>query len=132
MKYITHRRFKSKCMSGEVNFPALTEFDCRGGVIFYGSTPICYDTSEDAFQFFARDDDGNGLLRGNLTQLIQKTLRKHDEKHQARWDKVWEDPYCLPYKQEAFEDHWLWNYDFYNAEILTLQHIATIVGAKED
>lgn len=131
MNYITHKRFKAKAICGDVNLPANTECDNREGVIFCGDNPICYEASENAHQYFARNDDGNGMLRGKLTQAIMKELDKKDDQHQARWDKVWADEICQAYKREEYADYWLWNHDFYNAEILTLQHIATVVGVKE-
>lgn len=131
MQYITHRRFKGRAMCGEVNLPAMTACEEKDNVICCQGHPICYATSENGHQYFARDDDGNGMLRGRLTQAIQKTLEQHDEDHQKRWDKVWDDPYCESYRRGEHGDHWLWNHDFFNAEILTLRHIATVVGAKE-
>ena len=44
---------------------------------------------------------------------------------------VWEDPTCQPYKRIEYADFWLWNHDFFNADIDTLRHIAKLVGAKE-
>ena len=98
---------------------------------FYGDKLLCVATSENAHQFFARDDDDAGMLRGKLTQAIQKTLAKRDANYQNRWDKVWEDPTCQPYKRIEYADFWLWNHDFFNADIDTLRHIAKLVGAKE-
>ena len=53
------------------------------------------------------------------------------ESYNERWDKVWNDVTCLKYKREEYDDHWLWNYDFYNAEIDMLRYIAKLVDAKE-
>ena len=92
MKYIVHKRFKGKALCGEVNLPAMTEVENKDGVICYNGSALCFDCSENAHQFFARNDDGNGMLRGKLTQAIQGRLAKHDKQHQSRWDKVWEDP----------------------------------------
>ena len=131
MKYIVHKRFRSKAICGEVNLPAMTETESIGDIITYNGQPLCLDTSENAHQFFARNDDGNGILRGKLTQAIQKTLAKRDKNYQARWDRVWDDPACQPYKREEFADYWLWNHAFFNADIDVLQHIAKLVGAKE-
>lgn len=131
MKYIVHKRFKGKTLCGDMNISATTVLENVGGVIAYGDKPLCFDTSENAHQFFARDDDGNGMLRGRLTQAIQKQLAKRDKHYQERWDKVWDDPICQPYKRIDFEDYWLWNHEFFNAEIDVLQHIAKLVGAKE-
>lgn len=131
MKYVVHRRFKDKAICGEVNLPAMTMCEETNGYIFHGDKLLCVVTSENAHQFFARDDDGAGMLRGKLTQAIQKTLAKRDANYQNRWNKVWDDPACQPYKRIEYADFWLWNHDFFNADIDTLRHIAKLVGAKE-
>lgn len=131
MKYITYRRFKDKAICGNVNLPAMTVCEENNGYISYNGKMLCAATSENAHQFFARDDDGAGMLRGKLTQAIQKTLAKRDANYQSRWNKVWDDPACQSYKRIEDDDFWLWNHDFFNANIDTLQHIAKLVGAKE-
>ena len=132
MKYIAHKRFKGKAYCGYVNIPATTVLESTDGVIFCEGRPICFETSENAHQFFARDDDGNGMQRGRLTQAIQKRLAKRDKRHQERWDKVWDDPICQSYKRVEFDDYWLWNHNFFGAPIEDLQHIANLIGAKEE
>lgn len=66
MKYVVHRRFKDKAICGEVNLPAMTICEETNGYIFHGDKLLCVVTSENAHQFFARDDDGAGMLRGKL------------------------------------------------------------------
>lgn len=132
MQYIAHKRLKCTAICGAVNIPAKTICDCVDGVICHKGLPVCYVTSENAHQFFARDDDGCGFRRGKLTQAIQNTLAKRDGNYQKRWDKVWDDPKCQPYKRAEHEDFWLWNHAFFNADIETLLYIANLVGAKED
>ena len=105
MKYVVHRRFKDKAICGAVNLPAMTMCEEANGYIFHGDKLLCVVTSENAHQFFAR--------------------------YQNRWDMVWEDPTCQPYKRIEYADFWLWNHDFFNADIDTLRHIAKLVGAKE-
>ena len=131
MKYIVYRRFKGKAICGDVNLPAMTVCEENNGYIFYDGKMICVATSENAHQFFARDDDGAGMLRGKLTQAIQKTLAKRDANYQSRWDKVWDAPICQPYKRIEDDNFWLWNHAFFNANIDTLQHIARLIGIKE-
>ena len=131
MKYITYRRFKDKAICGNVNLPAMTVCEENNRYIFYDGKMICVATSENAHQFFARDDDDAGMLRGKLIQAIQKTLAKRDANYQSRWDKVWDDPACQPSKRIEDDDFWLWNHDFFNANIDTLRHIASLIGAKE-
>ena len=50
-------------------------------------------------------------------RAIKNTLERRDSNYQNRWDKVWEDTLCQKYKKAGHEDYWLWNHDFYNADI---------------
>lgn len=127
MQYIIHKRFKTKAICGDVNIPAMTECEERNGVLFHNGKPLCYVASENAHQFFARNDDGNGLLRGELIQNIKRRLEKKDNSYQKRWDKVWEDSLCQKYKRKEFDDFWLWSHEFYNAPIEDLQYIHNLV-----
>ena len=72
---------------------------------------------------FARNDDGNGIVRGELTQKIIKVLAKRDNNYQKRWDKIWSDMSLLKFKRDEFDDYWLWNHEFYNAKIEDLKYI---------
>lgn len=72
MQYIVHRRLKDTAICGGVNIPVTTICEEICGVIYYNGLPVCYTTSENAHQFFARNDDECGLRRGKLTQTIQK------------------------------------------------------------
>ena len=128
MNYIVHKRFKGNAICGNINIPAMTVCAERDGCIYHNGDALCFATSENAHQFFARNDDGNGMLRGKLIQAIQKTLAKRDDDYQNRWDKIWNDPVCQPYKRIEYDDFWLWNHDFFNADIEVLQHIANLIG----
>lgn len=123
MEYISFRRFRGKAFSGAVNIRSGTPAIERGGVLFVSESPICLISSENAHQYFARNDDGMGLERGRLTREIQKRLKNRKEK----WSKVWEDPLCQKYKRKDHPDHWLWNHDFYNAPIEDLQYILDLI-----
>lgn len=133
MKYIVHRRIKRNVICGPVNIPAMTELDCENGTIFYRNGIVCCEDCDMSHQFLARNDDGFGMERGKLTRAITKTLAqtcgRDDKQHQERWDRVWNDPVCQPYKR-ADDERWFWNHEFYNADIDVLRHIATLVGAK--
>ncbi len=134
VKYIAHRRFKDVALCGNVNIPAGTEVELDHGILVWKDRPICKVTSESAHQYFACNEDGCGMLRGKLTQAIQNTLAKgdsNDAKHQERWDKVWNDPACKKFRRKEYKDYWLWNHDFFEANIMELRHIAWVVGAKE-
>lgn len=131
MKYIIHKRFKGKALCGDVNLPAMTICECDGAVISYNGSPLCFVRSENAHQFFAIDEDDMGMERGKLTQSIQKTLAKRDDLYQKRWERIWGDVKCQPYKRKDQGDFWLWNHDFFNAEIDVLKYIANLIDIKE-
>ena len=63
-------------------------------------------------------------------EAIVTTLKKQDEAHQHRWNKVWSDKLCQKYKRPEHEDYWIWSFDFYNAPVEDLRYIAGLVGAK--
>ena len=109
----------------------MSECEKIGDVIFYTGKPICFATSENAHQFFARNNDGQGMTRGKLTQAILGTLKKRDSQYQERWNRVWDDPLCQKFKRPEDEDYWLWNHDFFQADINELRHIAFVAGVKE-
>lgn len=131
MKYIVHQRFKDIAICGHVNLPAFTECESCDGLIMYKGKPLCYEFSENAHQYFAENEDGDGIKRGNLTQSIQKVLSKHDPWYQERWNKIWEDSICQRYKRPEYDNHWLWNHDFFHASLEDLQYIAKLIEAKE-
>lgn len=135
MKYIIHRRFKGRADCGAVNLPYATEVSECGGWLYSGGKMLCAATSENAHQYFARNDDGAGLERGRLTQAIQKALRPRNgdrtEQRDKRWESVWGSPLCQKYRQAEHADHWLWGHDFYNAPIEDLRQIAALVGVRE-
>ena len=88
MKYITFQRFKGIAICGEINLPALTEVKLKGNMLYQDNKPTYIFTSENAHKYFARNDDGQGMERGRLTQQIQKILRNRDKHYQDRWDKI--------------------------------------------
>lgn len=127
--YITRKRFKKRCIQGDVNFPYNTEFDClENGMIIYNNKPVCFKTSQDAYDYFARNDDNKGKERGKLIEDILNLTRndraKDKEKRERAWKIIWNDSYIVDkFKRKDHDDVWLWNYDFFNAEISDLEMI---------
>lgn len=73
--YITVKRAKFKTISGEVNIPYGTKLEVGGNVLLHNGKPVCAVFSDCAYEFFAQNDDGQGLLRGKLIQTIKSTLQ---------------------------------------------------------
>lgn len=158
MTYLVTRRFKAKTMSGIVNLPYGTECELQGETLYHGGKPLCFVTSENAHNYFSRNDDGQGERRGELVHDILARLTENNIKYfegdespfgggkiypekfaayKARekerlsaWDRVWDDQSIRKYKRVEFADYWLFNHDFYNAPIEDLEYILKIVKGE--
>lgn len=71
--------------------------------MFWKGKLLCGITSQNAYDYFSRDDDGQGKLRGQLVEAIKDRLEKRDKGYQARWNQVWADPKCQQYKRPEHE-----------------------------
>lgn len=128
MEYICHKRFKGKAFYGDANIPYGTKLYVKEGILYTNTNePICYVTSQVAYDHFAVNDDEQGLKRGELTSEIIKTLAVKDDKYQTRWDKIWSDISLLRYKRIEYDDYWLWNFSFFNASIVDLEKIYNMI-----
>lgn len=132
MEYVVHHRFKKKAICGDVNIPAMEICEEVNGAIFYNNKLICSSKCKNAHQYFARNDDGQGMLRGNLTQAIQERLNEinNSNEYETIWKQIQNDSICQKYKRFKDEDTWLWNHEFFNANINDLQYIANLIGVK--
>ena len=127
--YLCRKRARFDGISGQVNIPYGTALICQDGFLMHQNKPLCGITSQNAYDFFSQNDDGMGRERGDLVGRILSKLQKRDSGYQARWNKVWEDARCQKYKRPEHEDHWFWNFDFYNGPVEDLRHIAGLIGA---
>ena len=128
MDYICFNRFKQNALCGEVNIRYGTKLDEANNIISHCGNPICYTKSQNAYDYFARNDDGKGLERGKLTAEIIKLLNnRKDGKYQDRWARIWGDLSLLKYKRPEHDDYWLWNFDFFNASIEELNRIKSMI-----
>lgn len=129
MSYITIRRFHAAAICGNVNLPYGTACECVNGIITYEGNQLCYNRSQNAYDYFASNDDGMGLKRGKLIQNITRALA-NPSKRQERWDRIWGDTSLHRFRRnEEYADPntWLWNFDFFNASIEDLAYIWKIV-----
>lgn len=127
--YLCRKRARFDGISGQVNIPYGTALICQDGFLMHQNKPLCGITSQNAYDFFSQNDDGMGWERGDLVGRILSRLQKRDAGYQARWNKVWEDSRCQKYKRPEHEDHWIWNFDFYNGPVEDLRYIAGLIGA---
>ena len=128
--YIVTKKFSGHVICGDIVLQAGIQLPTSQGYILCPEGPVCVVTSQNAYDYFAQNDDGNGERRGFLTQDILRRLRKlkpSAQRYDHIWGKIWEDAICLKYKRPEHADHWLWNYDFYNAKIEDLEYIRNLV-----
>lgn len=127
MKYITRKRYKKKCIQGYVNIPFGTELESKENMIFYKDKPVCIDTSQDAFDYFVSNEDGNGLQRSNLINWILDNTSfdkiKDKNKYNDIWQMIWSNKYYHKFKRPDNNDVWLWYKDFYLASIEDLKSL---------
>ncbi len=124
MQYIVHTDFVGKAISGEVNLPAGTECTEINGIIYHNARAVCRIGSNNANKHFARNNDGNGLKRGELIKTIKGALALQDEHTYERWHRLMTCPVCKQFDRNPGGDTWEWNLAFYNASIATLEHMA--------
>ena len=127
MRYIVTRRFRCNAICGPVNLPYGTEVSSDGAFLTVNGEKLCSITSQNAYDYFSRDDDGLGKERGKLVKDIQRTLERRDAKHQARWDKLWADAGANRLRRADHKDFWVWNHNFYNAEVNELRRIRLLL-----
>ena len=131
MRYIVTRRFRCNAICGPVNLPYGTTCEEHDGIlVLEDGRKLCADTSQNAYDYFSRDDDGHGLERGKLVEEITSRMEKRDAKHQSRWDALWADADSNRLRRKDSQDFWIWPFDFYNADIPEFKHIANLIGIK--
>ena len=131
MRYIVTNRFKGQAICGAVNLPYGTTCEEHDGIlVLEDGRKLCADTSQNAYDYFSRNDDDHGLERGKLVEEITSRMEKRDAKHQARWDALWADEVANRLRRKDSPDFWIWSFDFYNADIPDLKHIANLIGIK--
>ena len=128
MHYIVTRRFRGKAICGAVNLTYGTACDTQDGyLILDDGRCLCAVTSQNAYDYFSRDDDGMGRDRGKLVQDIRSTLERRDAKYQARWNRLWADEEANKLRRTEYEDYWLWSFAFYNADVNELRRISRLL-----
>ena len=136
MEYIVHHRCREKDMTGkDMNLRFGTKLRCENGIIYAEYGPLCYDTSENAHRYFARNDDGQGLRRGALTWAIAYAQRIRYNRANDRVQRFSDA------EIETLERDWsryligdlpviLFNHDFFNAEVDELERMADALNIR--
>lgn len=129
MEYIIHRKFKGKAAGGDsVNLAVGTTYQTIGNWIADENRAICSTHSETAHKHFARNDDGQGLKRGELTYKIAYAPR--DSGDGFRFSEKQRDLLTTKWSRFLRPEHGfiIFNDDFFNAEILELMQLNYELG----
>ncbi len=130
IEYVARKRARFVSHGERVNIPYGTALEAADGWLLWRGAPLCRVHSQNALDYFSRNDDGKGLERGALVGAIISRLEKQDGEHQTRWDMVWHDPLCQRYRRKEHKDHWIWSRAFYSAPVEDLRQIAALIGAR--
>lgn len=126
MKYICHKPYHKKCACGRKLFIKTGQIlDTVGAFIVMNDKAVCNIKSEDAYMYFARNDDSMGIKRGELTHLIAYSYRRPNKDNSYRFTpeeiEMLKTDYIKYLRQDC--DALIFNYDFFNADIEVLEDI---------
>lgn len=122
---MTYKRFKDKAICGNVNIPALSECEVIDDFIFYNNKLICRIQSQNSLDHFLSNDDGEGKLRADYIKSIKKLIEKGNKSDKIKI--LFSDNISNKYRRQEHDDVWLWSYKFYQAPIIDLMHIKSII-----
>ena len=125
--YVVRRRARFLAICGPVNLPYGTVVSSDGAFLSINDQKLCSVTSQNAFDFFSRNDDGRGMERGKLVEEITSRLEKRDARPQARGDSLWADAVANRLRRQDHADFWVWGQAFYQADIQDLEHILKLI-----
>jgi hypothetical protein len=134
MKYIARKRYKKKCIQGEVNIPFGTELSSEKNIIYYKNRPVCFDTSQDALDYFVSNEDNQGLYRIELINwILDHTSNKIKDKNRYEkiWKMIWSNDKYYKFKRSDNDERWLWYKGFYTASIDDLQMLVDDIKTIE-
>ena len=143
MKYIVCKQFKKRAICGDVNLIKGTTLNETNGIIYHNEDQICFKTSQNAFDYFARNDDGKGKERFALTsKILDKIKDLVIETNEAMFAKTDDDTEPAPVEDKVSKaystiresyprflkgDLDIFSVEFYNAEIADLEKVQELV-----
>ena len=127
--YILCKKFNEKSISGFINLSVDTECEVIDNIIHYNNKPICYITSQNAYDYFSNNEDGKGKQRFKLIGKIKDELKRLNNEYSDKVAGLLKD--CETEEEvqsalaniEPIETNITLNYEFYNKPINELQSI---------
>lgn len=131
-KYMVRKRLRGiDTEKKEVNIPYGTIIECKAGWIRYRGRVLCFEDCQMQKDYLVQANSPNPKERATAIEDILYLLRrpgnhatpKEVQAYDSRWKEIWDDPNLQKYRREDFEDYWLWNNKFYDAEYVELLYI---------
>lgn len=126
MQYVCHQRYRKKGACGRKYFFKPGDIlESIGPFIAKDNREVCSRSSDDAFRYFARNDDGHGMERGELTYSVAYAERHPNKENGYRFTPEEIGMLEREYPQYLVPgiDVILFNADFFNADISVLREI---------
>lgn len=124
MTYFTRKRFKKKCIQGYVNIPYGTLLNVDDtGLLYFNNKPVCYNRSQDAFDYFVSNHDNQGPYRAELISWILQHTNQKTAKHDDIWKMIWNTHKYDMLRRQDIKTNWIWYKNFYSASIELLEDL---------
>ena len=124
-RYIAYRPLNRKCLGGRVNIKRGDVLKQDKGVLFYKNVAVCVWNCQVAKEYFAPDDDNNGLRRGDIIYAIAFK----EPLTELQKDIVLATPSINRFLRKDNRTI-LFNDDFFSASVMELMDIAWKLGIK--
>lgn len=154
--YIVGKAFNGDGIWGHFELPVGTVLVEDNNILSYQGKKVCYATSQDAYDYFSRNDDQEGARRFALVNNIKDTLNALKNDYVSKCEKIRKN-YLLPSEEREsriaeIDDEWsdaldrlhtnnrtkvfftngVFNFSFYNASIRDLEYVQYIIEQKEE
>lgn len=141
--YIVHRKYIGKILDGSNKDVTLNRgtkaflVEENGFIFIENAIPVCAQDSLIAHEYFCRNDDGKGLIRGKLTWAIAFAQRSRISKdgHANRFSDEELNEINTNWKHFTRSDTpevIIFNTDFFNADIDILKQFAKAININVD
>ena len=125
--YIVCKNFYGKTISGTLLLPVNTELILKDNLLLYKNKPVCYNTSQNCYDYMANNEDGKGKERyeliNNIKQLYSDIIRKDNENYAKLIEGLDTEADTLPEYVSTLPFTIQFNYDFYNSDINKLKEM---------
>lgn len=123
MTYFTRKRFKKKCIQGNVNIPYGTVLEYKNNLLYYNNKPVCVISSQDGLDYFVGNQDNQGKVRASLIDWILDHTKQNVSRYNDIWNMIWNTKEYQILRRQDYPDRWIWYVEFNTAPIELLEKL---------